>query len=205
MCLAGSTYLTWKADDFTHYLNNTDFSFILFIVDYHCVFLPDSLTGLWGGRMQFVAQGHSGGFDTVNCQGRPDTLPSSLSHAHRCTHVISRSLPALTDKYPPPSPFPRTLRVGVSEGEAATEAGSGGQLVWTGVQTVRSHRTDLCTWLPTRGWWVRLLSPCLHLFPMSVSLLSSLLSSLSVLHLPFISLSDSTEVCASSPIRPFSP
>lgn len=29
---------------------------------------------------------------------------------------------------------------------------SGGQLVWTGVQPVRSHWTALCTWLPTRNW-----------------------------------------------------
>lgn len=44
---------------------------------------------------------------------------------------------------------------GVSEGEAPTETGSGGQLVRTGVQTARSRRTDLCTWLPTSDWQVK--------------------------------------------------
>lgn len=71
-------------------------------------------------------------------------------------------------------------RGGVSEGEAATETGSGGQLVRTGVQTVCSHRTDLCTWLPTRDWWVKPLSPpCLPVFvppptPVCLSLLPPL-------------------------------
>lgn len=39
---------------------------------------------------------------------------------------------------------------------------SGGQLVWTGVQPVRSHWTALCTWLPTRNWRLALLLPSFH-------------------------------------------
>lgn len=110
-----------------------------------------------------------------------------LSPTRRRTHTLFTSSPALVQRLNspthslthcwPPSPPPRGERVGVSEGEAATETGSGGQLVRTGVQTACSRQTDLCTWLPTRDWWVKpLSSPPLSLFVsphlMSVSLSS---------------------------------
>lgn len=52
--------------------------------------------------------------------------------------------------------IPTTRRAGshgrrLSEGDAPTETGSGGQLLGTGVETAPSRWSDLCTWLPTSG------------------------------------------------------
>lgn len=81
-----------------------------------------------------------------------------------CLHLRSDWTPQLLTFLPPHG--------GVSVGEATTETGSHGQLVWTGVQTVCSHQTDLRTWLPTRNWRVKPLFPhhCFFLFvPIAVS------------------------------------
>lgn len=105
----------------------------------------------------------------------PPVLPSYSSLSVPCLHSRSDWTPQLPTFLPPNG--------GVSVGEATTETGSHGQLVWTGVQTVCSHQTDLRTWLPTRNWRVKPLFP--HLFFFLFPLLSP----------PFFSISLSLQRC----------
>lgn len=136
------------------------------------------------------------------------------SHTAPLTYTSSsHPPPALPQQPPPPMTLPLLCEcVGVSEGEAAAETGSGDQLVRTGVQTVCSRQTGLCTWLPTRDLTGETsssfpLSFCfrpffLPLLSMSVSL--SLPISPSFL-LPSLPLSQSIQRCVSAWIPLFSP